>query len=191
MIKTIISESIKIKEKVANKLIPDIEKAIGLIIECYSNDGKLLICGNGGSAADAQHMEGEMVGRFKMERKALPCVALNTNSSSLTALSNDYGVESVFERQVEALGRKKDILIGISTSGNSKNVVKAMIKAKKMGIKTIGLVGSGGGQIKELADLSLVVDSNDTPRIQEAHIMIIHIICELVEKSLFKENKTE
>lgn len=184
MIKPIIDESIKVKESVY-ELTDDIQKTADSIINCYENKGKILICGNGGSAADAQHMAGELVGRFKLERKPLACIALTTNTSIITAWSNDYDFDSVFERQVEALGNKDDILIGISTSGNSKNIINAMKKAKEMNMKTVSLLGNKGGEIKKLADVSVIVKSNNTPRIQEAHIMIIHILCELVEKRFF------
>ena len=184
-ITSIINESVKVKNGVAT-LGNDIQKAIDIIVDCYKKQGKVIVCGNGGSAADAQHMVGELVGRFKMERRALPCIALTTNTSTITAWSNDYGFETIFERQLEALGNKGDTLVAISTSGNSKNVIKAIQKAKEMNIKIIALLGNEGGKIKNFADLNIVVKSNDTPRIQEAHIMIIHILCELIEKTLFK-----
>ena len=143
--------------------------------------------GNGGSAADAQHIAGELVGRFKKERKAIPAISLSTDTSILTAIGNDYGFEKVFERQIEALGNKGDVVIGISTSGNSENVYRAMKLAKKMGLTTIGLLGNDGGKIKNLSDIALVVPSKNTPRIQETHITIGHIICEGVERIISNE----
>lgn len=158
-----------------------ISKAAQLITDSLSAGNKILVCGNGGSAADSQHFACEMVGRFKMERKPIPVIALTTDTSIITAWANDYSFDTVFERQIEALGKSGDVLFGISTSGNSKNVLFAMRKAKKLGLRTIGLLGSGGGRIKEFSDIALIVPSKETPRIQESHITIIHIICELVE----------
>ena len=140
-----------------------------------------MLCGNGGSAADAQHIAAELTGRYKTERGALAGIALTTDTSALTAIGNDYGYEFVFSRQLEALGREGDLLIAISTSGNSGNVVKALELARKIGIKTIGLSGRTGGVMNELCELNLVVPSNDTPRIQEMHIMIGHIICQAID----------
>jgi D-sedoheptulose 7-phosphate isomerase len=155
------------------------------LVECFRRGNKLLVMGNGGSAADAQHFAGEIVSRFRMERRALPAIALSTDTSILTAIGNDYGFERVFVRQVEALASAGDLVIGISTSGSSKNVLLAMDAAAAIGCRTVALVGGAGGPIAERADLQLVVPSNDTPRIQEAHITIIHIVCDLVEKKLF------
>lgn len=135
------------------------------------------------SAANSQHFAAEIVGRFKLERKGLPAIALTTDISILTAIGNDYGFDRIFERQVEALGKEGDVLAGISTSGNSENVIKAANKAKEMGIYTIGLLGKGGGKLKDIVDLALVVPSNDTARIQECHLTIYHVICEEVEKN--------
>jgi len=185
MIKSIIEESIRVKESVLNELVDNINDIANIIIGCYNKGGKLLVCGNGGSAADAQHFAGELVGKFLKERKALPCIALSTNTSIITAWSNDFEYDSVFSRQVEALGNKRDILIGISTSGNSKNIIDAMKKAKEMDIYTISLLGNKGGLIKDFADSNIIVSSSNTPRVQEAHILIIHILCELIEKRLF------
>ena len=140
-----------------------------------------MLCGNGGSAADAQHIAAELTGRYKTERGALAGIALTTDTSALTAIGNDYGYEFVFSRQLEALGREGDLLIAISTSGNSGNVLKALELARKIGIKTIGLSGRTGGAMNELCELNLVVPSNDTPRIQEMHIMIGHIICQAID----------
>jgi D-sedoheptulose 7-phosphate isomerase len=168
----------------------DIVRAANSIIECFRRGGKVLICGNGGSAADAQHIAGELVGRFKLERKALAAIALTTDSSVLTSIGNDYDYGKIFERQIEALGRKGDLLIGISTSGKSENVVRAIRKAKEIGIKTVSLVGKAESDLKTLSDISISVSSENTPRIQECHLLGYHVICELVEKEMAKE-KTE
>ncbi|AEF95810.1 D-sedoheptulose 7-phosphate isomerase [Methanotorris igneus] len=178
-------ESAKVKLKFIEENEENLRKSIEIIAEVLKNGNKILICGNGGSAADAQHFAAEIVGRFKLERKGLPAIALTTDTSILTAIGNDYGFEMIFERQVEALGKKGDVLVGISTSGNSKNVIRAVNKAKEMGIYTIGLLGKGGGKLKDIVDLALVVPSNDTARIQECHLTIYHVICEEVEKRLF------
>jgi D-sedoheptulose 7-phosphate isomerase len=141
--------------------------------------------GNGGSAADAQHFVAEIVGRFKLERRGLPAIALSTDTSILTAIGNDYGFDKVFSRQVEALASPGDLVIGISTSGNSPNVLLALQLARQAGCSTVGLLGKDGGSIKDVCDLALVVPTNDTPRVQEGHITIIHIVCDLLEKALF------
>lgn len=184
-IKNIINESCDVKKKIADNLSNEIEEFVNIIIGCYKKDNKVMICGNGGSAADSQHISAEFVGRYKKERKGLPCIALTTDTSILTAWSNDYDFETVFERQVASLGKEGDVLIGLSTSGNSKNVIKAFEKAKEMKIKTISLLGKDGGKSKNMADIELIMPSNNTARIQEAHITILHIMCELVEKELF------
>ena len=182
-----IKESIKAKEVVLKGQIDNIEKAAALIIDSLKNGGKLLVFGNGGSAADSQHIVAELVGRFKLERKALNAIALTANTSSLTAIANDYGYDVVFSRQIEALGAKGDVALGISTSGNSKNVIEAFKKAKSIGIKTIALSGGDGGKIRTEADISIIVETKDSPRAQESHIMIGHIICSLIEEELFKK----
>ena len=158
-----------------------IKKACETAVATLKAGGKILLCGNGGSAADAQHIAAELTGRYKTERGALAGIALTTDTSALTAIGNDYGYEFVFSRQLEALGREGDLFIAISTSGNSGNVVKALELARKIGIKTIGLSGRTGGAMNELCELNLVVPSNDTPRIQEMHIMIGHIICQAID----------
>lgn len=158
-----------------------IKKACETAVATLKAGGKILLCGNGGSAADAQHIAAELTGRYKTERGALAGIALTTDTSALTAIGNDYGYEFVFSRQLEALGREGDLLIAISTSGNSGNVLKALELAQKIGIKTIGLSGRTGGAMNELCELNLVVPSNDTPRIQEMHIMIGHIICQAID----------
>ena len=179
-----LQESAQIKEAIAGSKISEIERMVDFIIMAYQAGGKVVLLGNGGSAADAQHIAGELVGRFMLERQALPAIALTTNNSILTAVANDYGYETVFSRQVEALVNEKDVVIGISTSGDSLNVIEAIKAAKKKGAKTIGLTGGSGGKLAEGVDLALIVPSDCTPRIQEAHITIGHIVCELVEREL-------
>ena len=161
-----------------------IEKTINIIVECIKNGNKVILFGNGGSAADAQHIAAEFVGRFDIERKSFPAIALTTDSSILTSLSNDYSYDIVFSRQCESLVSKDDVVIGISTSGNSKNVEKGFIEAKKKGAIIIGLLGNNGGILKEIVDIPIIVNSSITPRIQEVHRVIYHIICEMVEKKL-------
>lgn len=182
-----IEDSINVKNKIiTNKeLLTIIEKSAKEIINCYKIGGKLLLCGNGGSAGDAQHIAGEMIARFRLERKALSAIAFNTNSSVVTAIGNDYEYNYIFERQVEAFGKKGDVLISISTSGNSESVVRAIKKASEMGIKTVSLLGKDGGRCRDISDFSIIIPSSDTPRIQESHIMVGHIICDIVERSLF------
>jgi D-sedoheptulose 7-phosphate isomerase len=170
---------------IERELSPQIAELAELLVGAFKNGNKLLVMGNGGSAADSQHFAAEIVGRFKMERRALPAVALSTDTSILTALGNDYGFDSVFRRQVEALGAAGDVVVGISTSGNSPNVSQALELARSRGCRTVGLLGKDGGSIRELCDLALVIPVQDTPRIQEGHITIIHIVCDLVEKALF------
>ncbi len=165
----------------------DIKDASQLCIDTLKNGNKILFCGNGGSAADAQHIAAELTGRYKTERKGLAGIALTTDTSALTAIGNDYGYERIFDRQVESLARKGDLLIGISTSGNSENVLRAFSVAKEMGCKTIGLSGKGGGEMNEYCDFNLVVPSDNTPRIQEMHILFGHIICQLIDNAF--ENK--
>lgn len=179
-----LEESARIKLAIAKTKSQEIEYIANFIIAAYQAGGKVVLLGNGGSAADAQHIAGELVGKFMLERQAFPAIALTTNTSILTALANDSGYENVFRRQVEALVTEKDVVIGISTSGNSPNVIEAIKAAKMKGAKTIGLSGGRGGKLAELADLVLVVPSESTPRIQEAHITIGHIVCELVEREL-------
>lgn len=168
--------------KQVSNLIPEITKVVDLLDNALKSGKKILICGNGGSAGDSQHFAAELTGRYKKERKAMAAIALNTDTSALTAIGNDYGYEYVFSRQVEALANPDDVLIGISTSGNSKNVILAMEKARQMGCKVVALSGRDGGMMKNLADLNLIIPSNDTPRIQEMHIFIIHTLCELLER---------
>ena len=177
-------ESIAVKQEILARLLPQIEKAAMVSADCLKAGKKLLFCGNGGSASDSQHLAAEFVGRYEKERRALPAVALTTDTSILTAVGNDYGFERVFERQVEALAQKGDVLFAISTSGNSKNVLQAVNKAKQMGVYTIGFTGGSGGALHSLADLSILIPSKKTSRIQESHIMIGHILCECVDELL-------
>lgn len=186
IIEETIRESIRAKESLLAAQVANIEKAARTIIKSLRLGGKVLIFGNGGSAADSQHMAAELVGRFKKERRALPAIALTTNTSILTAIGNDYGYDATFSRQVMALGKKGDIAIGISTSGNSSNVLAAMAEAKSLGMETIALTGGTGGRLSETSTISIIVNTKDTPRVQEAHITIIHILCDLIEKELFK-----
>ena len=180
-IKNILSESIKAKEALLKDCPGVIVKIVNLIVDSIKNGGKVIIFGNGGSAADSQHIAAELVGRFKKERAALPAIALTTNTSSITAIGNDYGYNLTFARQLEAIAKKPDVAIGISTSGNAENVNQAIIKAKSLGLVTVGLTGRGGGKLGKNADIALKAPSDNTPRIQEIHIAVGHIICELVE----------
>ena len=163
-------------------LLVDIAKAC---VEVYRNKKKILIAGNGGSAADAQHFAAELVGRYGFDRPSLPSIALTTDSSNLTAIGNDYGYEYVFSRQLEGLAQEGDLFIGISTSGNSQNVINAFTAAKERGVTTVALVGRDGGKMAIMADYAVVIPSNATPRIQESHLLIEHIICDIIEKEMF------
>jgi len=177
-------ELIQVLTYVGDNLGPQIETLAKKTIECFKNGGKVILMGNGGSAGDAQHIAAEFVGRYKKERKSYPALALNTNTSSLTAIGNDYGYDVSFSRQVEGFAKEGDIVIGISTSGNSTNVYKALELAKQKGCYTAAFLGKDGGTIKNIADLPIIVRSNNTPRIQECHIFIGHTLCELVDKEL-------
>ncbi len=172
-------------QRVVQKSLEEIQSYIYtaciLATDTISNKKKILICGNGGSAADAQHIAAEIVGRYKKDRKGLPAIALTTDTSALTAIANDYGYKRVFDRQIEALANKDDLLIAISTSGNSKNIINAIKRAKEKKCKTIGLSGNDGGKMNDLCDINIVVPSNDTPRIQEMHILIGHIISQAID----------
>jgi D-sedoheptulose 7-phosphate isomerase len=172
---------------VEEQLTGSIADCAEMLISVLGDGCKILIMGNGGSAADAQHFAAEMVGRFLMERKALPAIALTTDTSILTAIGNDYGFDDVFKRQVEALANPGDVIIGISTSGNSLNIKRALEVGKNIGAKTIGLLGRDGGEIGPIVDLNLTIPSLETPRVQEAHLVVIHILCDLVEKGLFNQ----
>ena len=171
-------------EKTIQTMQEPLLKASKLAVETLRAGNKILICGNGGSAADAQHFAAELTGIYKTERRGLPGIALTTDTSALTAIGNDYGYDRVFDRQVEALAQKGDLLIGISTSGNSKNVINALKVAREMGCKTLGLTGRDGGAMNDLCDVNLVVPSDDTPRIQEMHILFEHTICQIIDNEL-------
>ncbi len=168
-------------------LLSKIEEVSKLCVELYKGSNKTILAGNGGSAADAQHIAAEMVGRYGFDRPSLPSLALTTDTSALTAIGNDYGYDKVFSRQIEGMGQKGDLFIGISTSGNSANLLEAFKSAKSKGITTVALVGKDGGEMAKSADISLVVPSNSTPRIQESHILIGHIICDIIEKETFAD----
>jgi D-sedoheptulose 7-phosphate isomerase len=188
-IKDQIKKSYETKEAIyANDaLIEKIEEVAKMCVELYRGDKKTILAGNGGSAADAQHIAAELVGRYGFDRPSIPSLALTTDTSNLTAIGNDYGYEQVFSRQLEGMGQAGDIFFGISTSGNSTNIIKAFESAKKKNITTIALVGKDGGEMAKIADIALVVPSNSTPRIQESHILIGHILCDIIEKEIFAD----
>lgn len=188
-INQIIQESLETKQALFDQ-VDIIQSITTRLIDTFEKGNKLLICGNGGSAADAQHVAAELVGRFFCEREAIPAIALNTNTSSLTALANDYNYEVVFARQIEAFAKPGDVFVGISTSGNSSNVVKGAIAARKHGCFTIGFTGKKGGKLKDHVDLCLLAPSDSTPRIQEAHILVWHIICELIEVAIVHKQES-
>ena len=183
-VKNLLNISADLKKTVAETLSSEILDAAQKIQGRLEAGGKLMLMGNGGSAGDAQHIAAELVGRFKKERKAMPALALTVDTSSLTAIGNDYGFDTIFERQVEALANKNDAVIGISTSGNSENIIRAVNKANSIGAFTIGLLGNDGGKLKDAVNLPIIIPSNDTARIQEVHITIGHIICEIIEEDL-------
>ena len=182
MEKIFLQTSNLIKESIT--LIPEIDKALQIVINCIKDGNKIIVFGNGGSAADAQHIAAELVGKFQKNRSSFPAIALTTDSSILTSIGNDFSFESIFSRQCEGLASKDDVVIGISTSGNSQNVVNGIITSKKNGCKTIGFLGSNGGKIKDIVDVAVTVNSKSTPRIQEVHRTIFHIICDLAEQDL-------
>jgi D-sedoheptulose 7-phosphate isomerase len=188
-VNTLIKASIATKHYLLNsaEAVSNIAKISELLVDAFHQGNKVLLFGNGGSAADAQHVAAEFVGRFIFDRPALPALALSVNSSAVTAIGNDYGFDLVFSRQIEALGRQGDVAIGISTSGNSPNVLRAIVAAKKMGMHTAALTGCIGGKLRNIVDHCVCVPSNETPRIQECHILIGHIISELVERTIFHE----
>jgi len=183
-----IKEHIRVLNEVLSTQGEKIKEIARLILDCYENKGKVILFGNGGSAADAQHIAAELVGRYKLERKSLLALALTTNTSIMSALGNDYGFDVIFEKQIEGLAEKEDVVIGISTSGNSENVLLGILKAKEIGAKTIAFTGKNGGKIKDKVDILLNIPSDNTPRIQEAHITVGHIICGIVEKEIFQKN---
>ncbi len=187
LIKNAIKASIEVRDTFLSEAanLADIERAVQVISKGFRNDGALYLVGNGGSAADAQHLAAEFVGRFYYDRPPLRAEALSTNTSDLTCIGNDYGFEQIFSRAVQGKGRKGDVLVAISTSGNSPNVVNAAIAAREKGMSIISMTGASGGRLLELSDVTIRVPSKDIPRIQECHITIGHIICELVEADLF------
>ena len=188
IIQKYIKEAIAIKEAMLNDevLLKNIQQAVDVIVECYHYSGKVLLCGNGGSAADAQHIAAELTGRFKMDRKPLYAEALHTNTSYLTAVANDYGFDKVYSRIIESNSISGDVLIAISTSGNSANIVEACKVPKDKGLNVIGFTGNDGGKMNEICDFLIKIPSENTARIQECHILIGHIICEKVENKLFE-----
>lgn len=187
IVKEILNESIRVKKKIVDdpSLLSQINQISWLIVEAYRRKKKVILFGNGGSAADAQHIAGELVNRLHLEREALPAIALTTDSSVLTSIANDYDYSRIFARQVEALAEEGDVVIGISTSGSSSNVIEAVRTAKEKGAKTVGFTGNKGGKLTELVDFVISVPSDETARVQESHITILHIICCLVERELF------
>ncbi len=186
-IKAIIGESIATKQEILSNttLLETLQAVADAIVHCYKNGGKVLMCGNGGSAADAQHLAAELSGRFYFDRDPLEAEALHVNSSYVTAVANDYSYNDIYSRYVKGVGKPGDVIIGLSTSGNSENIVRAMEVAKSKGMVTVGMTGEAGGKMKSLSDFLLNVPSTVTPRIQESHIMMGHIFCEIVEDELF------
>ncbi len=189
IIKKILNESIDVKQNFINDNISDLILAAEKIVTSFTNDNKLMICGNGGSAADAQHIAGEFVNRFLLERPPLPAISLSTDTSIITCIGNDYSFDEIFSKQIKALGVEGDILLAISTSGNSTNVLRAAKVAQKEEIFVIALTGDEGGELINHSDLSLIVKHDSTPRIQESHILAGHIICQLVDYMLFQQGE--
>jgi D-sedoheptulose 7-phosphate isomerase len=185
IIKKRIEESIQTKQSLLAQCLPEIEKAAKLMVDCYQKGHKAVFFGNGGSAADAQHMAAELVGDYRKRRKAVLALALHTNTSTLTALGNDYGYDQVYSHQIEGLCVPGDVAVGLSTSGNSENVLKGVLAAKKNGVTTVALLGRDGGKIAKEVDVAIIVPAKDTDRIQESHMLIGHIFCELIESALF------
>jgi len=187
-IKKIIQDSIETKQKLLQdeKIIETIDKVVDNITNAFKNGKRVYFCGNGGSAADAQHLAAEFSGRFYRDRKALPAEALHCNTSYLTAVANDYGYDVVYSRIIDGIGREGDLLVGLSTSGNSKNIVRAFEKAKEKKMITVGFTGNSGGEMRSCSDYLINIPSADTPRVQESHIMAGHIICQLVEEKYFE-----
>lgn len=192
-IKNQIQASIDTKQNILNDeaLMQTIAEVGQACVKLYQNGKKTLLAGNGGSAADAQHIAAELVGRYGFDRPSIPSIALTTDTSNLTAIGNDYGYDKVFSRQMEGMGSEGDLFIGISTSGNSENIINAINAAKTKGVTTVALVGRDGGEMARLADFSIIVPSNATPRIQESHILIGHMICDIIEKELFGDGVSE
>lgn len=184
-----INKSIAVKQKVLKELIPKIKKFSQMSVNAYKNNGRLIMFGNGGSAADAQHLVAELVNKLNFDRPMLDALALTVNTSVMTAIANDSSYDNVFARQIESLVNKNDIVVGISTSGNSANVIKGLLKAKEKGVTTVGMTGATGGKMKDIVNLLINVPSETTQRIQEAHILIGHIVCGIIEEELFGKNK--
>jgi len=187
LIAKVLEESLRVKEHFIKKNVSTLIQLAENISKSFENGGKLMLCGNGGSAADAQHLAAEFVNRFQLERQPLPALALTTDTSIITSVANDYRYEDVFSKQIKALGVQGDILLAISTSGRSGNILSAIRTAKEKGLYTAGFIGGDGGDMIKLVDLALVVESGRTPRVQEAHILAGHLICELVDHILFKK----
>ena len=175
----------EVRARFLKENLPKFLETINLISQAFERGNKLLLFGNGGSAADAQHIAAEFVNRYIIDRPPLPAIALTTDTSILTSISNDLAFQEIFSKQVKALGKEGDVAIGLSTSGNSSNVIKAFEVAREMGIKTVALVGNDGGMLAKIADIAMIVPSSSTPRIQETHILVAHILCEMVEHQLF------
>ncbi|HSN09344.1 MAG TPA: D-sedoheptulose 7-phosphate isomerase [Hanamia sp.] len=188
-IKKIIQTSIEVKQNILNddRLLLAVNDAVNIIVNAFEKGNKVLFCGNGGSASDAQHLAAEFSGRFYTDRDALPAEALHCNTSYITAVANDYSYDVIYSRLIRGIGNKGDVLVGLSTSGNSKNIVKAFEVAKEKGMFTIAFTGSTGGKLKNLSDILINVPSDDTPRIQESHITLGHIICQFVEEIYFRD----
>jgi D-sedoheptulose 7-phosphate isomerase len=186
-IKDIIQSSVEVKNKLLqdDRILQTVKDCVYILVTAFKNGNKVLFCGNGGSAADAQHLAAELTGRFYTDRDALPAEALHANTSYLTAIGNDYGYDVVYSRLIKGIGNKGDVLVGLSTSGNSKNMVNAFETAKEKGMITIAFTGESGGKLKKLADHLINVPSDDVPRIQESHILLGHIICQLTEEQVF------
>jgi len=191
IIEKLLEDSLKIKDKFIRENVSDLIQTAEKIALAFTSDRKLLLCGNGGSAADAQHIAAEFINRYTLERPPLPAIALTTDTSVITSIGNDYSFDDIFSKQVKALGVEGDVLLAISTSGNSPNVLSAVKDARSQGIHTVGLIGKDGGKLVGLVDLAMVVKSNVTPRIQEAHILAGHILCHLVDHILFQRHLSD
>ena len=188
IIEKILIDSLRVKETFIRENVSNLILLAEKVAQAFTSDRKLLLCGNGGSAADAQHIAAEFVNRYALERPSLPAVALTTDTSVITSIANDYSFDDIFSKQVKAIGMEGDVLLAISTSGNSENLLSAVKGARKQGMYTAGFIGNGGGRLAELVDLALVVKSKETPRIEEAHTLAGHILCHLVDYILFQRH---